>query len=98
MIFLEGKLLDKSDLTLLRAYTLKVEDGITNATFNKLHSHSLKPHLIQSNLQKSEYSSSLGSNPCATAAALTHASALLAHTRHCGSAQNVTLTATKLMG
>ena len=34
--YLEGKLLDKSDLTLLRAYTLKVEDGITNATFNKL--------------------------------------------------------------
>ena len=33
---LEGKLLDESDLTLLRAYTLKVEDGITNATFNKL--------------------------------------------------------------
>ena len=36
MFRLEGKLLDESDLTLLRAYTLKVEDGITNATFNKL--------------------------------------------------------------
>ena len=36
MFPLEGKLLDKSDLTLLRAYTLKVEDGITNVTFNKL--------------------------------------------------------------
>ena len=35
MFPLEGKLLDESDLTLLRAYTLKVEDGITNATFNK---------------------------------------------------------------
>ena len=33
---LEGKILDENDLTLLRAYTLKVEDGITNATFNKL--------------------------------------------------------------
>ena len=37
MFPLEGKLLDESDLTLLRVYTLKVEDGITNATFNKLH-------------------------------------------------------------
>ena len=37
MFPLEGKLLDESDLTLLRAYTLKVEDGITNAAFNKLH-------------------------------------------------------------
>jgi hypothetical protein len=36
MFLLEGKLLDESDLTLIRAYTLKVEDGITNATFNKL--------------------------------------------------------------
>ena len=35
MFLSEGKLLDESDLTLLRAYTLKVEDGITNATFNK---------------------------------------------------------------
>jgi hypothetical protein len=35
MFLAEGKLLNESDLTLLRAYTLKVEDGITNATFNK---------------------------------------------------------------
>ena len=36
IFLLEGKLLDESDLTLLHAYTLKVEDGITNATFDKL--------------------------------------------------------------
>jgi hypothetical protein len=36
MFLLDGKLLGESDLTLLRAYTLKVEDGITNATFKKL--------------------------------------------------------------
>lgn len=36
MFLSEGKLLDESDLTLLLAYTLKVEDGITNSTFNKL--------------------------------------------------------------
>ena len=35
MFLSEGKLLDESNLTLLCAYTLKVEDGITNATFNK---------------------------------------------------------------
>ena len=35
MFLSEGKLLNESDLTLLHAYTLKVEDGITNATFNK---------------------------------------------------------------
>ena len=37
MFLLEGKLLNESDLTLLCAYTLKVEDGITNTTFDKLH-------------------------------------------------------------
>ena len=36
MFLSEGKLPDKSDLTLLRAYTLKVEDGITNTTFKKI--------------------------------------------------------------
>src|SRR5271154_7105109 len=35
MFLLEGKILDENDLTLLRAYALKVEDGVTNATFNK---------------------------------------------------------------
>jgi hypothetical protein len=35
MFLSEGKLLNESDLTLLHAYTLKVEDGITNTTFNK---------------------------------------------------------------
>jgi hypothetical protein len=35
MFLSEGKLLDESDLTLLHAYTLKVEDGITNTTLNK---------------------------------------------------------------
>lgn len=29
--------MDESDLNLVRAYALKVEDGITNATFNKFH-------------------------------------------------------------
>jgi hypothetical protein len=37
MFLSEGKLLDESDLTLLHAYTLKVEDGVRNATFNKFH-------------------------------------------------------------
>jgi hypothetical protein len=37
MFLSKGKLLDESDLTLLRAYTLKVEDGVRNATFNKFH-------------------------------------------------------------
>ena len=32
----EGMILDESDLTLLHAYALKVEDGITDKTFNKL--------------------------------------------------------------
>ena len=35
MFPLEGKPLDESDITLFCAYTLKVEDSITNATFNK---------------------------------------------------------------
>jgi len=35
--FIDGKLLDKSDLSLLHAYTLKVEDGLTDKTFSKLH-------------------------------------------------------------
>jgi hypothetical protein len=32
----EGKILDESDISLLRAYALKVEDGLTDKTFNKL--------------------------------------------------------------
>jgi hypothetical protein len=35
--FVDDKILDESDLSLLRAYTLKVEDGLTDVTFNKLH-------------------------------------------------------------
>jgi hypothetical protein len=35
MFLSEGKLLDESNLTLLHAYTLKVEDGVRNTTFNK---------------------------------------------------------------
>ena len=35
--FVDGKILDESDLSLLRAYTLKVEDGLMDETFNKLH-------------------------------------------------------------
>ena len=35
MFLSEGRILDESDLTLLCAYTFKVEDGITNATFNQ---------------------------------------------------------------
>jgi hypothetical protein len=35
-VLIEGALLDESDLTLLRAYALKVEDGLTDKTFNKL--------------------------------------------------------------
>jgi hypothetical protein len=35
MFLSEGKLLNKSNLTLLQAYTIKVEDGVRNATFNK---------------------------------------------------------------
>jgi hypothetical protein len=34
--FVDDKILDESDLSLLRAYTLKVEDGLTDETFNKL--------------------------------------------------------------
>jgi hypothetical protein len=34
--FVDDKVLDKSDLSLLRAYSLKVEDGLTDKTFNKL--------------------------------------------------------------
>ena len=40
--FVDGKLLDKSDLSLLCAYTLKVEDGLTDKTFStddKVYSH-----------------------------------------------------------
>ena len=37
MFYLEGKLVDKNDLTLLQAYTLRIEDGITRKTFDKLH-------------------------------------------------------------
>lgn len=35
-LHLEGKLLDEDELTLLRAYSLRVDDGITEKTFNKL--------------------------------------------------------------
>ena len=35
MFLSEGKLLNESNLTLLHAYTLKVEDGVRNTTFNK---------------------------------------------------------------
>jgi hypothetical protein len=35
MFRLEGKLVDEDDLTLLRAYSLRVDDGITEKTFNK---------------------------------------------------------------
>ena len=34
--FVDGKLLDKSDLSLVCAYTLKVEDALTDKTFSKL--------------------------------------------------------------
>jgi hypothetical protein len=37
MFLSEGKLLNESNLTLLHAYTLKVEDGVRNTTFNKFH-------------------------------------------------------------
>ena len=36
MFHLEGKLVDEYDLTLLRAYSLRVDDGINVNTFNKL--------------------------------------------------------------
>jgi hypothetical protein len=35
--FIDDKVLDKSDLSLLHAYSLKVEDGLMDKTFNKLH-------------------------------------------------------------
>ena len=37
MFHLEGKLVDEYDLTLLRAYSLRVDDGINANTFDKLH-------------------------------------------------------------
>jgi hypothetical protein len=37
MFLSEGKLLNESNLALLYAYTLKVEDGVRNITFNKFY-------------------------------------------------------------
>ena len=34
--FVDDKILDESDLSLLHAYTLKVEDGLRDEMFNKL--------------------------------------------------------------
>jgi len=35
-LFSDSKLLDDSDIRLLQAYALKVEDNLTNSTFSKL--------------------------------------------------------------
>jgi len=83
MFLSEGKLLNESDLTIICAYTLKVEDGITNTTFALL---SLKPHSTQSSLQRNGCSFSQVLSLHATVVALPHVSVILAHTRPCCSA------------
>ena len=40
---LEGKLLDEADLTLIRAYALKINHGLTNDAYNQYFT---PPHIV----------------------------------------------------
>ena len=49
---LEGKLLDEADLTLIRAYALKINHGLTNDAYNSLRF--LFPQILLDSLKNTE--------------------------------------------
>jgi hypothetical protein len=96
--FVDDKLLDENDLSLLRAYTLKVEDGLMDKTFNKLCFVFPQASIDMLKNTEKHIQSLSGFQPVRYDCCHPHPSAPLAHMKPCRNAQSATPIDVKLMG